>query len=55
MKLLSGLIALSATALVFSSQVMAKEKPTKLQVGIKKRIAESECTIKSQNGDRLSM
>ncbi|KAI8903872.1 FK506-binding protein 2B precursor, partial [Gorgonomyces haynaldii] len=34
---------------------LAKQPPSQLQIGIKKRIPDSECTIKSQNGDLLSM
>ena len=33
----------------------SKEKPTKLQIGIKKCIPADECTIKSRKGDTLSM
>ncbi|KAL1936750.1 hypothetical protein VTP01DRAFT_884 [Rhizomucor pusillus] len=32
-----------------------KEPPTKLQVGIKKRIPPEECTRRSRDGDKLSM
>lgn len=35
--------------------VLAKDPPTKLQVGVKKSIPASECKIKSQSGDKLSM
>jgi hypothetical protein len=55
MKLITALTAVSAVALLLSAPALAKEKPTKLQVGVKKRVPESECTIKSQSGDRLSM
>lgn len=38
-----------------SSLVVAKEPPTALQVGVKRSVPASECTIKSQGGDKLSM
>lgn len=38
-----------------STAVLAKEPPTKLQIGIKKSVPASECKIKSQSGDKLSM
>lgn len=41
--------------LAFSTAVLAKEPPTELQVGVKKSVPASECNIKTQNGDRLSM
>ncbi|KAI7898553.1 FK506-binding protein 2B [Cokeromyces recurvatus] len=37
------------------STLALKEPPTHLQVGIKKRIPAEECTIKSTNGDQLTM
>lgn len=46
------ILALFAASTTF---VLAKEPPTKLQVGIKKSIPASECKIKSQSGDKLSM
>ena len=55
MQFLATLTAASATALLLAAQVLAKEKPTSLQVGVKKSVPASECNIKSQNGDRLSM
>ncbi|PWN52911.1 hypothetical protein IE53DRAFT_384625 [Violaceomyces palustris] len=42
----------SAVAL-FALQVLAKEPPTELQIGIKYR--PEKCDIKSQSGDKLSM
>ncbi|PWN31276.1 uncharacterized protein FA14DRAFT_29098 [Meira miltonrushii] len=41
--------------LAASTAVLAKEPPTKLQVGVKKSVPASECKIKSQSGDKLSM
>ncbi|UZJ52273.1 hypothetical protein CBS101457_001593 [Exobasidium rhododendri] len=55
MHVYSSLAVVLTTALLFSSSILAKEKPASLQVGIKARVPESECTIKTQNGDRLSM
>lgn len=47
--------ATTLLALFASSAVLAREPPKKLQVGIKKSVPASECTIKTQGGDRLSM
>ncbi|MCO5565322.1 hypothetical protein L7F22_018995 [Adiantum nelumboides] len=50
---------LSVTAILAlfaaSATVLAKEPPTQLQVGVKKSVPASECKIKSQSGDKLSM
>ncbi|CAO1627043.1 unnamed protein product [Sympodiomycopsis kandeliae] len=53
MKLSAILPALAAVVAVSSSAVLAKEPPTKLQIGVKHR--PSECPIKSQSGDKLAM
>ncbi|EPQ26714.1 uncharacterized protein PFL1_05693 [Pseudozyma flocculosa PF-1] len=49
MKVAATLAVLFASA----AAVLAKEPPTELQVGVKHR--PTDCPIKSQNGDRLSM
>ncbi|KAI9032784.1 hypothetical protein CLU79DRAFT_727933 [Phycomyces nitens] len=46
-------ICLAAT-LAVSAQAL-KEPPTTLQIGIKKKIPEEQCTIRSRDGDSLSM
>ncbi|KAL1921353.1 uncharacterized protein VTP21DRAFT_11069 [Calcarisporiella thermophila] len=40
---------------LFVSLVQAKEPPKSLQIGVKKRIPDAECSIRSRKGDRLSM
>lgn len=46
-------LALATIAAISSDAVVAKDPPTKLQIGVKHR--PSECPIKSQAGDKLAM
>ncbi|KAI9009586.1 hypothetical protein BC832DRAFT_375859 [Gaertneriomyces semiglobifer] len=49
------LVVAMATAGCAESDKSNRAPPTQLQIGVKKRIPEAECKMKSQRGDQLSM
>lgn len=48
-------VVIASLAVLSSAEEEKKDKKKKLQIGVKKRVAPEQCTIKSKKGDTLHM